>query len=131
VLLDTNVLLAAYLTRGVCEALMTVLRKRPSIVLLTCDHILAEFRRNAAKKFGQNDQDVADAAALILSEMTLVEPVPVSRGLAIDQEDRPVVGAALAGIADVLVTGDATMLRLGRVENVEIISPRVMYDRVR
>ena len=130
-LLDTNVLLAAYLTRGVCEALMSALRKRPSCVLLTCDHILEEFRRNAEKKFGQDTRDVAGAVALMEREMEKVEPSAIGAEVAVDPDDRPVLGAAVAGVADVLVTGDGQLLRLVRIERSEIVSPRTLYDRVR
>jgi len=39
-----------------------------------------------------------------------------------------VLAEALAGNAELVVTGDAALLRLGAVDGVNIVSPRVFWD---
>jgi predicted nucleic acid-binding protein len=42
-----------------------------------------------------------------------------------------VLGTAVAGQADYLVTGDKQLLELGNYQGIPILSPREFYDRVR
>ena len=46
----------------------------------------------------------------------------------VDKADALVLGEALAGNAELFVTGDAALLRLGAVDGVNIVSPRVFWD---
>ena len=61
---DTNVLLAAFLTEGVCAKLLTRARKR-QFSLITCPFILHEFERILAKKFSATKQEKDNALVLI------------------------------------------------------------------
>lgn len=45
-------------------------------------------------------------------------------GVATHPEDDLVLATALSGSAEVLVTGDKQLIRLGRIEQVAIMSPR-------
>ena len=49
IVLDTNVLLAAFGTRGLCEALVAACLESHDLV--TSDHILAELREHLVKAF--------------------------------------------------------------------------------
>jgi predicted nucleic acid-binding protein len=48
-----------------------------------------------------------------------------------DADDLPVLGAAIAGQADCLITGDSELLNLGSFRSIAILSPRAFYDRLR
>lgn len=60
----------------------------------------------------------------------LVEDEPLDRLVSDDPDDDKYLAVALAGRADVIVTGDDDLLRLGRYENVQILSPRAFLGLV-
>ena len=63
--------------------------------------------------------------AVIVAEATPLSIKPV------DPDDMPVLGEAVAGQADVLVTGDRDLLRVAEDAPVPIASPRGFWDALR
>ena len=128
IVLDTNVLLAALGTRGLCEALLAVCLEGHDLV--TSDHILRELSRHLAGKFRVPRRRVREIVALLREQAEVVEPARVPSGACGDPDDLPVLGTAVAGDADLLVTGDADLLALGSHGRIAIVSPRACYDRL-
>lgn len=132
VLLDANVLLSGLLTRGVCERLLDLCWASPSPITVICsEHLLAEFAENAHSKFRIPVDEATEAVAALRKRVELVEPLVVSADACRDPKDLPVLGAALAGQAECLVTGDRDLLELKQFQGVAILSPRELYDRLR
>ncbi len=72
---DTNVLLAAFLTDGICAKLLTRTRKR-RFDLFFCPRILNEFKRIISKKFKAGREETAAAVAILHEAVqTMVKPV--------------------------------------------------------
>ena len=46
----------------------------------------------------------------------------------VSQADARVLGEALAGRADVFVTGDAALLKLAMIQGMKIVSPRGLWE---
>lgn len=126
--LDTNVLLAAFATRGLCEALLETCLAGHEIV--TSDHILGELRRHLSGKLGLPERRADEIVAFLRDHAERVVPAAVPRAVLGDAEDLPVLGTAVAGRCDMLVTGDAELLSLGRFEGVPIVTPRDCYERL-
>ncbi len=129
VVLDTNVVLAAIFTRGVCEAVLDACLESHTIVL--SEHILAEFARHAGGKFGAPAPDVRAAVEYLRRQAEIVEPAPVPPESCSDSDDRPVLGTAIAGNAEALVTGVRELRSLRHAGRAPILSPREFLDRVR
>lgn len=121
---DTNVLLAAFLTEGVCAKLLTRARKR-QFNLITCPFILHEFERILTKKFSATRQERENALALVAeAAASIVHPSETPSGACRDKDDDNVLACALAGVADYLVTGDKDLLHLKTFRKIRIIAPR-------
>lgn len=129
VFLDTNVLASAAATRGLCA---DVLREVfSSHELFISEQILGELRRVLKSKFSV-DQDLIDDFILLLEqECVSVQPVRLPGVELQDKDDIPILGAALASGSEVLVTGDKELLDLGRMKDVEILSPRQFWERLK
>jgi len=129
VVLDTNVLLAAFATRGLCEAVFEACLARHEIVL--SKYILKELRRHLRGKL-KLPASQADAIVSFLREhTTIVQPAKVPADACRDRSDLAVLGTALAGSADCLVTGDRDLLELRCFHATRILSPRAFHDRLR
>ncbi len=121
---DTNVLIAAFLTEGICSKLLLRARKK-QIHLSTCPFILQEFDRVLKKKFSATKSDVQDALELIAEAVgTIVHPTQKVTGVCSDADDDNILSCVLAAEADYLVTGDSDLLKLRKFRGTQIITPR-------
>ena len=123
-LFDTNVLLAAFLTEGVCEKLLTRARKR-HFELISCPFILHEFDRILAKKFSATKSERETALALISeAAMDIVHPSATPSGACRDSDDDNVLACAVEAAAEYLVTGDKDLLHMKTYRGIRILTPR-------
>jgi putative PIN family toxin of toxin-antitoxin system len=122
VVLDTNVLVAAFIARGVCTDVFERVVSDHQLIL--SPFILEEFERVMRDKIGLDRDRVARALALVRRKGEVFEPgrleVPVCR----DADDDHVLALAVEGGAEVLVSGDDDLLVIGSFEAVPIITPR-------
>lgn len=122
VLLDSSVLIAAYISRaGVCADLLEDVLMDHELII--SDFIVGELARKLDEKFHFPDEEIAAVRNSLLTAAECVEPVDVPEGSCRDPNDLPVLGTAVAGHADVLVTGDKDLLALGTFEGVPIATP--------
>ena len=129
---DTNVLLAAFLTEGVCAKLLLRARKR-QFDLITCPFILHEFDRTLAVKFSATKQERENALALIAEAAGAVaQPADVPSGTCGDEDDEHVLACALGTAARYLVSGDKDLLQIKTFKGIRIVSPRefeLLFDQ--
>jgi putative PIN family toxin of toxin-antitoxin system len=129
---DTNVLLAAFLTEGVCEKLLTRARKH-HFDLITCPFILHEFERILLKKFSATKQEKETALALIAeAALDIVHPSETPSGACRDSDDDNVLACAVEAAADYLVTGDKDLLHMKTFKGIRIVTPRefeLLFDQ--
>lgn len=122
IVLDTNVLIAALIARGVCHDLLEhcVLRH----TLFTSDFILKETQEKLIEKFGYSVDLAEEAASLLLSGMKLVAPAKLEQQVCRDPDDDNILAAAIGGKCDCIVTGDKDLLVLKVYDGIDILSPR-------
>lgn len=125
VFLDTNVLVASISTRGLCNELLEHIIHEHE--LLTCPPVLAELEQVLAGKVGLPGPVIAGFLGLLKSEGRIVEsnenPVVSIK----DADDVLILACAIAGKADVFVTGDKELLDLQRAGSLPIVSPRELW----
>ena len=125
---DTNVLLAAFATRGLCEAVFEACLASHEIVL--SEHILGELHRHLRGKFKIPARQVDAILAFLREEATVVSPAKVHPDACRDRTDLAVLGTAVAAEADCLVTGDRDLLTLKTFQGIPLLSPRAFHDRL-
>ncbi len=129
VVLDTNVLLAAFISHGLCHELHELCVREHEVVL--SDFLLGEFRRNLTGKFRVPDERAGPAETLLRSEVEIVEPAPLPTSVCRDPDDDWVLATAVAGASRCIVTGDKDLLTLGGYEGVRILEPRAFWELTR
>lgn len=129
VFLDTNVLASAAATRGLCA---DVLRQVfASHQLFISQQVLNELKGVLRFKFSVS-QDLIDDFIWLLQQGTVIaQPIHIPKVELQDRDDLAILGAAIAAGAEVLVTGDKELLVLGHIEDLEILSPRQFWEKLK
>lgn len=129
VFLDTNVLASAAATRGLCA---DVLREVfASHELFISEQVLIELRRVLRLKFGVSQELIDDFIELLEKDRILAQPGQLPRIELRDSDDLTILGAAFSAGAEVLVTGDQELLDLNRISNLEVLSPRQFWEKLK
>jgi putative PIN family toxin of toxin-antitoxin system len=120
VVFDTNVYVSAFLVPGSHGEEAFLLAHRRHLKLYTSVAILTETAGVLRIKFGQEDEDIKAALKLIARAAKVLRPsarVNILR----DLPDNRILECAKEAEADVIVTGDRDILKLGRFEGISII----------
>ena len=121
VVFDTNVLYSALAAKGFCEEVLD--EAAGDCVTIWSNRLKQELESLLARRHGIGPATrVAVEAYVDLCEF--VEPEPLGERVCRDKDDDVVLATALAGKADVIVTGDEDLLVLKKFRGIEILSPR-------
>ena len=122
IVLDANVVVAAFASRGLCESIVELCLHSHEIVL--CEKLLDEILRNLRQKIKLPAGIVKDIGKLLREHADIVTPVPLARSLCRDPDDVKILGLAVAANVDCIVTGDKDLLILERFQGIPILTPR-------
>lgn len=123
---DTNVLVAAFISRGLCADLVRAVLAYEELV--TSEVVLDELARVLREKL-KAPEDLVNLATNLMGKQTVVpRPAAPWPGSIADPDDAWILASALEGGADVLVTGDLDLLNLGPIPKIQILSPRDLWD---
>lgn len=122
VFLDTNVLVSAVISRGLCRDLLRTALEEHDVVVSQL--VVDEFERVLRDKFGAT-QPALDRALMLLDdvEVTKKPPTALEAGV-LETNDTLILNAAIEAQADVLVTGDQGMLVQANALPIDVVSPR-------
>jgi uncharacterized protein len=125
---DTNVYISALQFGGRPDEVLRLAR-RGLVRLAVSEPILAEVRRVLGDKFRRTAEEVAEADRLIRAFAELVTPARRLAVVAEDPDDDRVLECAVAAGAQVLVSGDKDLLRLGEFEGIAIVTVTAFLER--
>jgi putative PIN family toxin of toxin-antitoxin system len=118
---DTNIFVSAFAIPG-GRAEAAILRAVEGDVRLVISRaIIHEALDILARKFDRNQEELARVAVYLSEIAEIVAPRLRLKTLR-DEPDNRILECALAGKADVIVTGDQAMLRLGTFRGIRIMS---------
>jgi len=126
IVLDTNILVASFITHGVCNELFEHCALRHKIFLSR--FILEEFRGVLIEKFGFGSNQAGEAVRLLQTRSAIVNPMNLGRPVSRDPDDDNVIATAVAAACDCIVTGDKDLLCLKRFQGIEILPPNAFWQ---
>ena len=126
VFLDTNVLVSAFASRGICADIFELVLLEHD--LLTGENVLRELGKALREKIRLPAAVASEVVELVGGEALAVVKDSAPLHAPVDDDDARVLGEAAHGGADLFVTGDAALLKLGRVDRLQIVSPRQFWE---
>ena len=128
VVLDTSTLIAAHISRaGVCAELMEEILLNHELII--SEFILGELQRKLRDKFRIPDADVREVTEFLRTAATSVIPAELPPDSCRDTNDIPILGTAVAGQVELLVTVDRDLLELVTFRGIAILKPRDFWER--
>lgn len=129
IFLDTNVLVSAAATRGLCsDVLREVLTSQQLII---SPLILDELKMALRQKLKVPNELIDEFIGMIQQDAHFATSGKSPDIRFQDKHDLMILASALNGNADLFVTGDKELLDLGEVENMEIVSPRMFWEKLK
>ena len=125
IVLDSNIIVAAYAGRGLCNSLFELCLDRHEIII--SEFILTEVSRTLHNKIKmplQNVQIIID----YLKEFCILSTYnKLPENICRDKNDDDIISLAVSNNVNYLITGDKDLLVLKKYKKVKIISPREFW----
>ena len=128
VFLDTNVVVSAVATRGLCADLFQAILAEHELVL--GETVLGELRTVLSRKMRVPRDTMQELEAHLRGHATVVKAATKRRIAGLDAADAAIIAEAVGARADVLVSGDQDLLKLADPP-VKIVSPRGLWGALR
>ena len=129
VFLDTNVLVSAFASRGLCAEVLELVLLDHALILGR--NVVREFEKALREKVKLPVVRSTEIIDFVSSEATQIVDKAEPAIVDVDAADALVLGEALASHADIFVTGDAALLRLDAIGALKIASPRQFWEVLR
>lgn len=124
-IIDTNVIIAAFASRGLCQAVFELCLDRCEIVL--SEEILKEVLINLNGKI-KLPLPQCEAIVSYLRENCFVSEIDyLETSSCRDKDDVHVLGLAQRSLAEYIITGDKDLLELVEYKSAKIITPREFW----
>jgi putative PIN family toxin of toxin-antitoxin system len=122
VFLDSNVLIAAYLSHGACYELYGHCLDRHFV--FSSEFVRNEVLEKLVRKIRIQEEKAKQAYQHLCEHTLLVSEALINERICRDPDDDHIVAAALQAGADCIVSGDNDLLALKKVRGIPVISPR-------
>lgn len=129
IVLDSNVIIAAFATKGLCSEIFEACILEHEIIL--SKYIIEEVERHFVKKLKMPLEKVKERIKFIKGVSDSVSPAHVDESLCRDKSDLPIIGTAISGNAEVIVSGDPDLTDIGKYQNIKFLKPREFWDLLR
>ena len=129
VFLDTNVLVSAFITRGLCADIFRMILSEHNLIL--CTYVLAELEDVLKRKIDLPDRQITSILHYLRTFEIIANHTPPTNINLRDKNDIPVISAALNSHSDIVVTGDKDLLEVSEKYGIKIVDPRTFFQMIK
>ncbi|HEY5345579.1 MAG TPA: putative toxin-antitoxin system toxin component, PIN family [Verrucomicrobiae bacterium] len=126
VVFDTNVLVSAFTSIGLCHQAYERALTRTDIII--AHRLLDELHRTLVGKMKIEKSLADEILAELADELEVIKPLPLSKPICRDKDDDWVLATALTGHGEIIVSGDKDLLVLKQFQGIKILSPRQFIE---
>jgi len=127
--LDSNVIIAAFAARGLCEVLFEYSISNHEVYI--SEAILKEIKEKFRTKIKVPENLVSEIDEYLRKSAEIVKPAAIDLPELKDKSDLPVMGTAASASAEYLITGDKELQRLRTFRKTSIVSPRSFWEEMK
>ncbi len=125
IVLDSNIIVAAFAGRGLCNSLFELCLDRYEIII--SEFILTEVSKTLHNKIKMPLQNIQIIIDYLKEFCVLSTYDKLSENICRDKNDNDIISLAVSNNVDYLITGDKDLLVLKKFKKVTIISPREFW----
>ena len=129
IFIDTNVWINSVAARGLCADVVREVFVSHQLVVSV--PLLTEIKDILRRMFDVPDELIDDLIELLQRDALFSTPCDITDIEIQDSDDVVILSSALNGNADLFITGDKELLELRRLKNMEILSPRMFWEKLR
>lgn len=129
IILDTNVIIAAFAARGLCSAVFELCLDRFDVVL--SEDILQETSDHLQDKIKLSATGSAAVISYLRKNCAISAIDTVDTAICRDPNDLHILGLAQRSSADFIITGDKDLLALVEYKSTKIVAPREFWDAIK
>ncbi|MCB0309916.1 MAG: putative toxin-antitoxin system toxin component, PIN family [Bdellovibrionales bacterium] len=128
IVLDANVIVAAFATRGLCTEIFKF--SIDACEVYASEELLLECTQVLRKKLKVPSKTVDKFTSFLREQFHLINPATVDADACRDQSDLHVLGVAQGSNSKFIISGDKDLLELKKFKKTKIYSPRQFWDYV-
>ncbi len=126
VILDTNVIISSFATRGLCHSVFELCLDRFEIVIGSA--LIKEIRNGLKEKLKLPEPFIVEILNYLSENTTSCELKKKSSGVCRDPEDDHIISLAESAGVNYIVTGDEDLLILKKYGSTQIVTPRQFWQ---
>ena len=126
VILDTNIIISSFATRGLCHSVFEICLDRFEIVISST--LIEEIRKALKEKLKLPEVFITEVLDYLSENATLLEIKKSLSGVCRDPEDDHIISLADSSGAKYLITGDEDLLIMKKYGGTHIVTPRQFWE---
>ena len=124
--LDSNVIIAAFAARGLCHSLLEVCLCDHTIFL--SDYLINESINKLGKKLKLPNQIIDEIISFLKNHAEIISHQPLEERICRDQDDDRIISLAISAKSDYIISGDNDLLVLKKYKSINIVTPRDFWN---
>ncbi len=128
IILDTNVLISAFVFRGKAALVFDHCMAYEEIII--SNWILNELTDKLRNKFNVPEHTISEIEQLLKSSSTLATPDNELPSICRDKDDNNILQLAAYLNAELIITGDKDLIVIGKFNKTVIITPAMFIDQI-
>jgi uncharacterized protein len=129
IVLDTNVIIAAFTARGLANSVFELCLGKFEIII--SDYILNEVSDKLTGKLKVPPEIVNEIINFLRGCCTIAEYALLEENVCRDSKDDNMLALARSSKSKYIVTGDKDLLALNKFEKTQIVNPRQLWQKIK
>ena len=129
IVLDTNVFVSGVFFSGPPHQILKAWKNQEFQILISLEILDEYFRVGEELSVQFPEVDLNPILELFTTNAELIEAVQLNEAVCDDPDDDKFFACAIAGAADLIVSGDKHLLKVSGYQGIEIIRPRLFVNR--